>query len=425
MLDRTIQPNTFPISEFKPVKSLSHTLKNSIVLTGLHDSTMELSRLDIRLKAGSYFQQKQAVSQATIKLLTEGTLSLSGIKIAELLDYAGAYYEVSPERDFVSFSIYFPKSAAKTILPVIGTLFTDATFPDDKIDILKNSLKRNLAVNLEKTSYLAYSKFAACIFGKNHPYGVSLQMEDIDNLQREDIVDFYEKYFHAGNIRLFLAGNIDDVFLHLLDDTFGNIPYKEPVIQNDIPIQQTENDFIVTRKNAVQSSICIGKRLFNYTHKDWMAMSVLNTVLGGYFGSRLMTNIREDKGLTYGIYSHISSFQQDGLFLIRADVNGENVQQTKEEIFREIQKLLNETISQEELDLVKNYLFGSLLRNFDGIFSQIDRSILLSDYHLYQIHWGHYTKTVKNIDVQQLQQLAKTHLQPDSMIGVAAVAGSD
>ena len=413
MLDRTIQPNTFPISEFNPVKSLSHTLKNSIVLTGLHDAAMELSRLDIRLKAGSYFQQKQAVSQAVIKLLTEGTLPLSGVQIAELLDYAGAYYEISPERDFVTFSIYFPKSAAKTIIPVIGTLFTDATFPKDKIEILKNSLKRSLAVNLEKTSYLAYSKFAACVFGENHPYGVSLQPEDIDNLQREDIVDFYEKYFHAGNIRLFLAGNIDDDFLNLLNDTFGNIPYKEPVIQNDIPIQRTEDSFVATKENSVQSSICIGKRLFNYTHKDWVAVSVLNTVLGGYFGSRLMTNIREDKGLTYGIYSHIGSFQQDGMFLIRADVNGENTQQAKEEIFLEIQQLLDETISQEELDLVKNYLFGSLLRNFDGIFSQIDRNILLSDYHLGQFYWEYYTKTIKNIDVEQLQQLANTYLQPN------------
>ena len=420
MLDRTIQPNTFPISEFKPVKSFSHTLKNSIALTGLHDSAMELSRLDIRLKAGSYFQQKQAISQATIKLLTEGTLSLSGVKIAELLDYAGAYYEVSPERDFVSFSIYFPKSAAETILPVVGTFFTDAVFPEDKIEILKNNLKRNLAVNLEKTSYLAYAKFSACMFGKNHPYGVSLQPEDIDNLQREDIVDFYKQYYHAGNIRLFAAGDIDEKFLQLLDDTFGNIPYKEAVVQNDIPMQHTEDDFVVIKENAVQSSICIGKRLFNYAHKDWVAMSVLNTVLGGYFGSRLMTNIREDKGLTYGIYSHISSFQRDGLFLIRADVNGENTQQAKEEIFLEIQQLIDETIPEEELDLVKNYLFGSLLRNFDGIFSQIDRTILLSDYRLGQSYWEHYTKVIKDINAQQLQQLANTYLQPDSMIDVVA-----
>ena len=420
MLDRNIQPKTFPISEFKPVKPVSHTLKNSITFTGLHDKNMTLFRLDIRLKAGSYFQQKQAVSQATIKLLPEGTLSLSGNKIAEILDYAGAYSEISPERDFVSFSVYFPKSATQTVIPIVGTLFTEATFPKDKIEILKNNLKRNLAVNLEKTSYLAYAKFAACAFGENHPYGVSLQMEDIDRLEREDIVDFYKNYFHAGNIRLFAAGNIDDEFLKILETTFGNIPYKESAVQKNIPIESAEKKVIVQKDNTVQSSICIGKRLFSYTHPDWVAMSVLTTILGGYFGSRLMTNIREDKGLTYGIYSYVSSLQQDGLFLIRADVNKENVQEATDEIYKEIQKLLNSPIPQEELDLVKNYLFGSLLRNFDGIFMQIDRSILLSDYRLPLPYWEHYIDVVRNINVKQLQELAKTYLQPESMIEVVA-----
>ena len=425
MLDRNIQPKTFPISEFKPVKPVFHTLKNSMPFTGLHDKNMTLLRLDIRLKAGSYFQQKQAVSQATIKLLPEGTLSLSGDKIAEMLDYAGAYYEISPERDFVSFSVYFPKSATQTVLPIIGTLFTEATFPKDKIEILKNNLKRNLAVNLEKTSYLAYAKFAACAFGENHPYGVSLQMEDIDRLERDDIVDFYQNYFHAGNIRLFAAGNIDDELLKILENTFGNIPHKEPAVQKNIPIESTEKKVIVQKDNTVQSSICIGKRLFSYTHPDWAAMSVLTTILGGYFGSRLMTNIREDKGLTYGIYSYMSSLQQDGLFLIRADVNKENVQEATDEIYKEIQKLSDSPIPQEELDLVKNYLFGSLLRNFDGIFMQIDRSILLSDYHLSLSYWEHYIEVVRNINVQELQELAKTYLKPKSMIEVVAGVISD
>ncbi len=420
MLDRTKQPQTFPIDEFKLVGTISHRLKNNVLVTGLHDPAMELIRLDIRLRAGSYFQQKQAVSQATIKLLAEGTRLLSGEKIAETLDYAGAYTEVIPERDFVSLSIYFPKSSGKTIIPIIASLFTEALFPEDKIEIVKNNLKRNLAVSLEKTSYLAYASFAEAVFGTNHPYGVSLQMEDIDHLQKSDIISFYEEYFHGGNMRLFVAGGIDDNFLHLLEDTFGNIPYKPPVVQQVIPAKIGKVQSYIEKENAIQSSICIGKRLFDYTHTDWIPMYVLHTILGGYFGSRLMTNIREDKGLTYGIYSRMLSFQLDGLFMIRADVNKDSIQQAKNEIFIEIKKLLEEPVSQEELGLVKNYLSGSLLRSFDGIFSQIDRNILLSDYGLAQDYWSHYIKIIRDITPKTLLEQANIYLQPESMMDIVA-----
>lgn len=420
MLNRKIQPQTFPIDDFKPVQAISHTLKNKVVLTGLHDWTMELIRLDIRLKAGSYFQQKQAVSQATIKLITEGTYSLSGDKIAEILDYAGAYTEAIPERDFVSLSIYFPKSSAKTIIPLVASFFTEAVFSESKIEIIRNNLKRNLAVNLEKTSYLAYASFAAAVFGTNHPYGVSLQMEDIDCLQKSDIVSFYQEYFHAGNMRLFAAGNLDDNFLNLLEDSFGSIPYKEPAVQQIVPVEFDKTLSYIEKENAVQSSICIGKRLFDYTHKDWIPMYLLSTILGGYFGSRLMTNIREDKGLTYGIYSRMLSFQLDGLFMIRADVNKDLIQEAKDEIFIEIEKMLKDPVSQEELELVKNYLSGSLLRSFDGIFSQIDRNILLSDHGLAQDYWSHYMGIIRNITPDMLLEQANNYLQPNSMTNIVA-----
>ncbi|MDR0367615.1 MAG: insulinase family protein [Bacteroidales bacterium] len=420
MLNRNEQPQTFPISEFKPVETTVHTLKNQTPVIGLHDSQMALIRLDIRLKAGSYFQQKQAVSQAAVKLLTEGTKSLSGEKIAETFDYAGAYIEAVPERDFVTLSIHFPKVSAQTILPIVEKLFTEATFPQDKITVFKNRLTRDLSINLEKTSYLAYTHFIASIFGKHHPYGVSLQLDDIAALQREDIISFYEQYFHGGNMRLFIAGNLDDDLLSLLNNTIGNIPRKEPSVQQAISVKTEKTQRYAEKENAVQSSICIGKRLFNYTHKDWIPMSVLTTVLGGYFGSRLMSNIREDKGLTYGIYARMLSFLQEGLFMIRADVNKENIRQAKEEILKEIEKLLKEPISQGELDLVKNYLSGYLLRTFDGIFSQTDRIILLSDYELEQDYWTHYMKIIHDITPDILHQQATVYLQPDSMTDVVA-----
>jgi predicted Zn-dependent peptidase len=418
MIDRNIPPKTYSICELKPSLATCYRLKNGISVVGLKDPNLTLIRLDIRLKAGSYYQKKQLVSHATIKLITEGIQSMTSEQIAEQLDYAGAYFEVISDRDFATFSIYFPKKEGEKVIAVVGKLFIEAIFPEDKVIILKKNVSKNLAINKEKTSYLAYSHFITHVFGKQHPYGISLQPEDVNRINQEDIVDFYKQHFHAGNIRLFLTGNIDDDFLNLLENTIGRIGYKEANQQNLIPVTPSEGKFVIEKENAVQSSICIGKRLFNYQHQDWIEMYVLNTVLGGYFGSRLMTNIREIKGLTYGIYSQMLSFQMDGLFVIRADVNKEQVGEAIDEIYKELDILRNNPVSEEELTLVKNYLYGSLLRQFDGVFSQIDRIILMNDYILASDYWTQYIETIKNITSSRLQELANRYFQSDNMIEV-------
>ena len=418
MLNRSISPKSYPIHELKPSKTISYTLNNGILVVGLNDPNLTLMRLDVRLKAGSYYQQKQAVSHAAIKLITEGLQTMSSEQIAEELDYAGAYFEAVPDRDFTTFSIYFPKRSAEKVIPIVAKLFVEAVFPENKIEIFKNNLRKNLSINMEKTAYLAHAHFIARIFGKQHPYGVSLQFEDIDLLKREDIVDFYQQHFHAGNMRLFVAGNMDADFLTLLNNNLGHLPYKQPNTQHALVYDPSEGNFFAEKENAVQSSICIGKKLFTYQHQDWLPMYVLNTVLGGYFGSRLMTNIREEKGLTYGIYSRMQSFQLDGLFMIRADVNKELVQQAVNEIYKEMKNLQQTPIPQEELELVKNYLYGSLLRNFDGIFSQIDRTILTDDYGLPSDYWTTYMDTVRSINPHMLQEFAFNYLDFNNMIEV-------
>ena len=413
------QPKTQPFADFSSPNPMRLRLNNSISFVGLHDPNLKLIRLDIRLLAGSYFQQKPSIAAATLKLITEGTSLLSAEEIAEQLDYFGTYFEVLPDRDFSTFTVYFPKTATLEILTIIKQLFDNAVFPQEKIGIYKNNCKKNLAISLEKTSYLSYTQFITTIFGEKHPYGCSLNFSDIEAITRGDIVDFYQTHFHAGNMRVFAAGNIDDSFKELLNNTLGKLHRKETNTSVFIPIEpQTERRTYTERENALQSSICIGKKLFNRTHADWEATKVLNTVLGAYFGSRLMTNIREEKGLAYGISSLMNSFLQDGMFFISADVNKNQVQQATDEIYKELLQLTQTEITNKELSLVKNYLYGTFLRNFDGIFSQIDRIILSDDYHFEDTYWENCCTLYKSIDCATLFSLANTYLHPDGMTKV-------
>jgi predicted Zn-dependent peptidase len=409
------KPQPQPFADFNAPIPKRSTLKNGIPLISLHDPNLKLVRLDIRLMAGSYFQQKPSSAAAVLKLITEGTSLLSAEEIAEQLDYYGSYFEVSADRDFSTFSVYFPKSAATEILHIIRQLFEDAVFPQEKIAVYKNNSKKNLAINLEKTSYLAYIHFIKNVFGENHPYGFSASLADIDAIVREDITNFYQRHFHSGNIRVFAAGNIDDAFEKTLNATIGQLHRKEANISVFIPPQPQAKHFCIERENALQSSICIGRRLFDRTHKDWEQATVLNTVLGAYFGSRLMTNIREDKGLAYGIHSRMTSLLQDGTFLISADVNKNQVQQAVAEIYKELQRLTQTQITQKELSLVKNYLYGTFLRSFDGIFSQMERIITSDDYHFEDAYWENCLKLYKSADAPALLDLANTYLQPEDM----------
>ena len=413
-----IKPKTHPFADFNTPIPHRLTLKNGIPFIGLHDPHLELVRLDIRLMAGSYFQQKPSVSAAALKLITEGTSLLSAEEIAEQLDYFGSYFEVLADRDFSSFTVYFPKSAASEILHIIKQLFDDAVFPQEKIAIYQNNSKKNLAINLEKTSYLSFTHFFANLFGEKHPYGFSINFSDIDAIVREDIVQFYQTHFHAGNIRIFAAGNLDHSFQKLLDDTIGQLHGKAANTSVFIPAQPQSARIYVEREMSCQSSICIGRKLFNRTDRNWEPMTVLNTVLGAYFGSRLMTNIREEKGLAYGIYSRMTSFLQDGMFLISADVNKNQVQQATDEIYKELSLLTQEEITSKELSLVKNYLYGSFLRNFDGLFSQIDRIIISDDHHLEDTYWETCLKLFKSADSSTLLSLARNYFQPDDMVEV-------
>ena len=412
------QPVPQPFADFNSPQPNRLALKNGVPFVGLHNPDLELIRLDIRLLAGSCFQQKPAVSAAALKLLTEGTSLLSAEEIAEKLDYAGAYFEALADRDFSTLSIYFPKDASSVVLNILKQLFTDAVFPQEKIRIYQNINKKNLAISLEKTAYLSYTHFISTVFGDAHPYGFSVSLSDIEAITREDIVSFYQSHFHAGNLRIFAAGNLDDALLSLLNDTLGQLHSKKANTPDFAPSKPQPSPIYIERENALQSSICIGKELFNRNHKDWEQVTVLNTVLGAYFGSRLMTNIREDKGLAYGIYSRMTSFLRNGLFLIAADVNKSEVKQATEEIYKELRLLTEKEISEQELNLVKNYLYGSFLRNFDGLFSQIDNVIISDDYHLGDTYWKTCLETFKKVDTKTLLALANTYLHPDDMAEV-------
>lgn len=422
-MDRSQAPETFPFSTPEFARPESLRLSNGIPCFFWQQDDYKLIRLDVRIQAGSSLQSRPGIALATLKMLQEGTQRHPGEQWAEALDAEGAFIENLPDRDFATLSLHFPQQAAARVLALLKEMLTEPQFQDARLELLKFQQRQSLAINMEKTAYLAYRDLSTALYTEKHPYGRFLSPEDIDAWKVEEMEAFFHSLYVPSAMRVFMAGNLTAEVRRLLDENLGSLPQRPYTAVS--PAEVTESTPCSCRRKkdgSVQASVCMGRVLFRRTHEDWMQMNLLNRVLGGYFGSRLMTEIRERSGLAYGIYSHLTSMLHAGHFYIAADVNAEAADVAVEKIRRELTRLCEEKIPEAELQRVRKYEFGSLLRSFDGLFQQMERFMDVADYGLDSAYWDAYAQAITTLDADGLQELARRTLSPESM--TVAVVGA-
>ncbi len=300
-------------------------------------------------------------------------------------------------------------------------MLTEAAFPESEFELLRSNRKEKHLQRLAKNDYLANRLFLSNMWGVNHPYGRVTEVENFDTMQVADVHDFFYQHYHAGNCFIILAGEYTDATLKQLDELFGAADWKK---QPSTPILHQRNMgkellLHLDKENAVQTSLMVGNATITKTHPDFDALTIVNTILGGYFGSRLMANIREEKGYTYGVYSSLSAYQHGAIFEVSADVGKEHKDATFHEIKKEMQRLQTELVDDEELQTVKNYMSGRILRSVDGALRYADvlKGLLLFNRTPESIN--SYMNAIQSIDANRIQELAQLHLQFDSMYKVS------
>ncbi len=420
MLDRTLPPESFAFPTPRLYPMGVERLPNGIPLYMLHQSDRELIRMDVRVCAGSRFQSKQGNALAVSKMLQEGTLKHPGESWADCLDYEGAFLEVDNGRDFTVFSFYFLYKSKDRVLELAQEMFQCPAFRPEHLDLVRFQQKQNLQVSLEKNSNLAYRSFFSAVFGEEHPYGRFLWPEQTDDWTVEDVRDHFEKHYVPEAIRIFVAGNITDELKNQLSQTMGKLSGAAFGGRFPSNVEYSVSQFhFQERPQSMQSSICMGKILFQRTHPDWYPMMLVNRVLGGYFGSRLMTQIREKSGLAYGIYSYLAPMQHAGVFCISADVDASRTDEALKKIRIEVSELCDKGTDMEELSRVCAYESGILLRSFDGLFSLMDRYMGLDDYGLAVSSFEDYFRCISEITPEKIRSLAEQWLQPETFtVGV-------
>ena len=418
ILNRSIPPEFKTVDKIEIIKASKITLDNNVNTYEINAGSQDLIKLELVFAAGSRFQEKPLLAYAVNSLLLEGTAEYTSEQIADLTDYYGAFLQTDVDKDFASVTLYSLNKHLAKVLPLLKSVVTEAVFPMQEIETFIQNEKQRFLVDEKKVSSIARKQFNEMLFGSSHPYGYNVKINDFDNLSRESILEFYNQFYHAGNCTIIAAGKISPVEQNFITSYFGN-NFQIKSSPNYLPktIQSTnENKKLVFRDDAVQSAIRIGRPLFNKTHPDYFGMQVLNTVLGGYFGSRLMANIREDKGYTYGIGSGLLSMKEAGAFFISTEVGVEVCNDAINEIYLEISRLREELIPDEELQLVKNFMMGVFLKNVDGPFALADRLKSSLEYDFGYDFFDKYILTIKSITPVQLRELAIKYLNEDDLM---------
>jgi len=403
-----------------------YTLSNGIEVFALNMGTEDILMVNWIFYAGNCFENKKTVATATNHLLKNGTSRLSAFELNDHFEYFGAYLNRSCHQETAEIVLHCMSKHADELLSVVGEIISDSVFPERELEIYVQNSKQKLEVNLQKCEFVASRMIDANLFGENHPYGKYNTLQDYSDLQRSDILEFYDTYYRQGNCVIFVAGKLPEGLIDMLEKEFGQLPLKshKGAGQNliyDLDPAENKKQLLINDPKGVQAAIRIARPFPNRHHPDFQKVMVLNNIYGGFFGSRLMGNIREDKGYTYGIYSYLMNHIHESGWIISTEAGREVSAATITEIYAEMEDIRNELIDEEELRMTRNYMIGTILGELDGPFQVLGRWKNLILNNLDENYFYNAINTIKTISAEELQELAKKYLVPDEFYELVVI----
>ncbi len=426
LTDRTVAPAIHDAVEFdyKLPGINKEILDNGLPLYWLNAGVQDVVQIDWIFPAGLWYEPKPSVAHAVAGLLKGGTSKYTSVQIHEALEFYGAQLKVAAGNDYATVTLYTLNKHLPSLLPMVYELLTDSTLPEHEIAIHKRNAIDKLQVNLRQCEFVANQQIDALLFGEEHPYGRYTRKEKIEALTREDLLSFYKSNYNLANVRMFMGGKAGPTEVKCLNDVFGKaVITASPVIVPKFELATSPERVhrISNDAKGVQGAVRVGRLFPNRHHPDYSPMVVVNTLFGGYFGSRLMSNIREDKGYTYGIYSSVTPEVSGGSMVIHTETGTDVIENAIKEIYHEMETLCNEEVTEEELLLVKNYLLGGLLGDLDGPFSILQRwrSLILNGFD--ENYFNNNVQIYKSITPGEIQSLAKKYYKRDEFIEVVVI----
>ena len=420
MLDRRKPPVAGPFFH-RPLPVYHQVqLSNGIKVNLLPCGTVEVLEIQFIFRGGKNYESHTGVARFTASNLAEGTQSYTSLELAQQLDKYGAWINKQAGEESLSISLASTTAKIQETLPLLAEVVLGPTFPEHEFDMLKQRTLQKMHISEQKTSPKAQRAFNELMFGNQHPYGSFYGKNELQAIEISDIKQHYEQYIYSGNAEIIVSGHFDELaLLNLLEKTFGSLPTENPIN----PIFDTPKSFSNKGRHFIehegmQATLRLGHPGMKRLHPDYYGMSVVNTLFGGFFGSRLMHNIREEKGYTYGIYSGWIASKHGGYFVVQTDVGNEYIEPTIKEVKLEMQKLIEKGVEEAELQLVKNYILGKSISQRETPFQlgEILRFSIMHDISFEEL--DRKFEVVAQMQPADVGRLAAQYLQPDNLLEV-------
>jgi zinc protease len=408
------------IQRINPLNVYHFELDNGLEVNALRTASDGLVKIILSYDNPQRFATEAALAEITFQLLKSGTRNHDLFSFVSLMEETGVMISTSAFMDYGVIDFVVLGDQFETLLPLIAEMISMPAFPEDEFERLKTLALQNWRISRQQTHVLAREQFMRDLYA-GHPYGLLPDEESLMNLHLQQAVVFHNDQIANGKPVVYVAASDPERTVEILNQYLG----QHLVSQTDSTFQEPHAASVQPSGNpsqkslqlqgSVQSSIRMGRRLFRRDHTDFVPAKVTSTILGGYFSSRLMANLREDKGYTYGVGAGVIPMVLDSYLTISADVGKEHLTHAVEEIRKEIRRLRIEKIDMEELHTVRQYMSGSILRETDGIFNQLSLLASLNRQGV-SANWVEtYRQQLLTVTAEDILRIADQYLNPEDL----------
>ena len=405
-------------------------LKNGMVLLLSEKHTIPMVTINMAIKAGSTAEpeDKPGLASITASLLMQGTKRRTANRISNEIDFVGGSLSVSGGDDFASAGLRVLKKDIRTGLDLLSDVLMNPVFDQKEIDRKVKEILAEIQRQKEEPNVVAGEAFDRAVFGKN-AYGRT--NEDVaaylPKLTRQDILAFYSARYNPKNAIIAVVGDVTEKeIVALLKEYFKAWKGKEQALPAPVaPPEITKNSVIKIDRNITQANINMGHLGISRENPDYYAVMIMNYILGGGgFSSRLMDNIRDNKGLAYDVHSMFSAQKEPGAFTVGIQTKNESANEVIAEVFKEINRIRTEPVSERELADAKAYLTGSFPLRMDT-YAKI--AGMLSSIEIYNLGLDYpqkYPGLINSVTKEDILRAAKKYLHPDKM-AIVVVANQE
>jgi predicted Zn-dependent peptidase len=422
-LDRSKPPKSEEIKHIWLPEVTNFQLSNGVKVYCIDNAPLDITRLDIVVQAGFWYQNKPLVASFTNSMLDEGTSNYTSAQIAEKFDFHGAHLKVEPGRHAAAIVVHSLTHHLPELYPILADLLKNSIFPEKEFQTIVANRRQSYVVGSQKVAVVAERDFSALLYGEEHPYGIQATLADFNKVTPQDLAAFYHTRYLPQHTYIIVSGKVPTDLQLQLEQYFGQAEWhtQQPnealkAYQANTELNQyTGRKLFAYHENAKQTAVRMGILTPNRSHEDYMALRIASTAIGGYFGSRLMKSIREEKGYTYGIGSYLETSPISGSFQISTEVGAEVAHLAVDEIYEQLYRFLEKPMGENELTQVRNYIMGEFLRNFDGPFSHAS---ILRNALTYKRSFDGVNKDlqiIREITATQIWEVANKYINPSEI----------